>query len=104
MKSNAMWKYGLKYLFWFLVLVAIISMAVMLLWNWLIPELFNGKMINYWQALGILALARLLTGLGKVSSEHWKHKMRNGWHSLPDDEKARLREKFRDRWCNKEEN
>ena len=74
-------------------------MAVMLLWNWLIPTLFDGKMINYWQALGILVLARLLTGFNKIGSHHWKQKMRHRWDSLSEDEKGRLREKFKDKWC-----
>lgn len=94
-----MWKYGAKYVFWFLVMVAIVTAVVMLLWNWLVPELFKGRMISYWQALGILVLARILTGLGKASSSHFKNKMHHGWKSLPDDEKDRLREKFRDKWC-----
>lgn len=94
-----MWRYGLKYVFWFLVLVAILSAGVLLLWNWLIPELFNGKMINYWQALGILALARLLTGIGRVGSGHMKHKIASHWHALPREEKEELRKKFRDKWC-----
>ena len=89
--------------FWFLAVVAIIGLAVMELWNWLIPELFNGSMINYWQALGILALSRLLTGLGKTGASHWKHKMSHGWSSMSDEDRDKLRVKFKDRWCHKEE-
>lgn len=94
-----MWKYGAKYLFWFLIMIAILTSVVMLLWNWLVPELFGGKMINYWQALGLLILTRLLTGLGKPGAEHFRQKFRRGWHSLPEAEKERLRQKFKDRWC-----
>lgn len=32
------------------------------LWNWLMPELFGLKEINYWQGLGILILAKILFG------------------------------------------
>jgi len=95
-----MWKYGAKYVFWFLVMMAIFTAAVMLLWNWLIPNLFGGKMINYWQALGLLVLVRVLTGLGKSGSQHFRYKFRHGWHTMPEDEKERLRQKFKDRWCN----
>ncbi len=35
---------------------------VMLLWNWLMPELFSLKEITYWQAFGIVFLARLVFG------------------------------------------
>ena len=34
----------------------------MLLWNWLLPPLFGWHHINFWQALGILALCRILFG------------------------------------------
>ena len=95
-----MWKYGAKYAFWFLVMIAIFAAMVMLLWNWLVPQLFGGKMINYWQAVGLLILARILTGMGRASTQHFKQKIRHGWHSMPDDEKERLRQKFKDRWCN----
>ena len=99
-----MWRYGLKMTFWFTAMVAIIALAVMVLWNWLIPELFDGSMINYWQAFGILILARLLTGFGKHGSDHWKAKMHNKWGALPNEEREKLRQKFKDRWCrNKEE-
>jgi hypothetical protein len=35
---------------------------VMLLWNWLAPQLFGWREITFWQALGLLALCRLLFG------------------------------------------
>ena len=31
-----------------------------LLWNWLVPVLFNGPIISYWQALGLLTLTKIL--------------------------------------------
>ena len=89
--------------FWFLAMIAIVGLAVMELWNWLIPELFNGNMINYWQALGLLALARLLTGFGKGGMQHWKQKMTGGWSSMSDDDRDELRAKFKDRWCSHDE-
>lgn len=32
------------------------------LWNWLMPELFGLKTINYWQAFGIVILGQLIFG------------------------------------------
>ena len=43
-----------------LAVIAIISLFVMLLWNALIPSLFDGPTIGYWQAAGILLLSHLL--------------------------------------------
>jgi hypothetical protein len=36
--------------------------VVMLLWNWLMPDLFGLKTIVFWQAVGIIILAKLLFG------------------------------------------
>lgn len=35
---------------------------VMLLWNWLMPMLFELPEINFWMAVGIIILARLIFG------------------------------------------
>jgi hypothetical protein len=35
---------------------------VMLLWNWLMPSLFGISKIYFWQAFGIILLARLIFG------------------------------------------
>jgi len=32
------------------------------LWNWLLPPLFGWRQIGFWQALGLLALCRILFG------------------------------------------
>ena len=36
--------------------------AFVLLWNWLIPDLFNGPQIGFLQGLGLLMLAHLIFG------------------------------------------
>ncbi len=49
----------------FLVLlgVGLLSGLVMVLWNWLIPDLFVGaKTLDYLLAMGLLVLCRLLFG------------------------------------------
>ena len=45
-----------------LLFIAIGSELVMQLWNWLMPALFGWRHITFWQALGILALCRILFG------------------------------------------
>jgi hypothetical protein len=35
---------------------------VMYLWNWLLPALFGWRVITFWQAIGLLALCRILFG------------------------------------------
>jgi hypothetical protein len=40
----------------------VFAIAVKLLWNWLVPQIFGLAMIDYWQAFGLIVLARLLVG------------------------------------------
>ncbi len=46
----------------FILFIALGGTVVMLLWNWLLPTLFGWSQITFWQALGILALGRILFG------------------------------------------
>lgn len=45
-----------------LLFTAIGGGLVLLLWNWLLPSLFGLPQITFWQAIGILALCRILFG------------------------------------------
>src|ERR1700758_332389 len=46
-----------------MVLFAFIGGEIVLqLWNWLLPPLFGWRMLTFWQALGLLALCRILFG------------------------------------------
>ena len=55
-----------KFLFrplFFIVIVAALSAVVMLLWNAVLPGLFGTALpIDYWHALGLLVLCRILFG------------------------------------------
>jgi len=42
------------------VFALLFGFLVMVLWNWLMPALFGLKAITYWQAFGIVVLAKLL--------------------------------------------
>ncbi len=46
----------------FLAFLAVGSLAFMLLWNALLPVIFGLKAIGYWQAVGLLLLAKILFG------------------------------------------
>ena len=45
-----------------LLFVFIGGELVLHLWNWLLPPLFGWRQITFWQALGMLALCRILFG------------------------------------------
>ncbi len=42
--------------------IALGGEVVMQLWNWLLPPLVGLRQITFWQAVGILALCRILFG------------------------------------------
>jgi len=66
--------------------------VVMRLWNWLLPPLFGWRMLTFWQALGLLALCRILFGgLGR----HGGHGPRRHWGGRCRKMTPEEREKFR---------
>ena len=74
---------------------------VMHLWNWLAPPLFGWRQVNFWQALGLLALCRILVGghgvRGSQNSEgkrRIKERMNERWEKMTPEE----REKYRQSW------
>ena len=42
--------------FIFLIAIPAFSLAVMLLWNAILPDVLGAKHINFWQSLGLLVL------------------------------------------------
>lgn len=87
--------------------VAIVAMAavVMWLWNWLIPDIFNGTTINFFQAIGLMLLCRILFRgfIGFKGGQHfyerqkeWKEK----FEKMSPEEKEKMRELWKKR-CNR---
>ncbi len=52
-----------------IIIAALTSLPVMLLWNWLMPEIFGLTTITFWQAVGLSLLANCLTKGGSSSSK-----------------------------------
>ena len=59
----------------FFIILAIFGFGyiTMLLWNWLVPTLFAGPVITYWQTLGLLVLSKILFSGGGHGSGHRDH-------------------------------
>ena len=100
------WYYKVPF-FISLGILAIIGLGylVMFLWNQLIPELFNGPVISFWQAVGLFVLARILLhtfGHGRNHGyfynrgryHHWKARMEEKMSAMTPEE----REKFKEEW------
>ena len=76
-----------------LLFTAIGGGVVMLLWNWLAPTLFDLRLITFWQALGLLALCRILFGgFGLGGGGH-----RSG-HQMQGRIRERILERIDERW------
>ncbi len=70
---------------------------VKLLWNWLLPPLFGWRLITFWQAVGLLALSRILFGRwgGRGFPRYgFRGRIRERWEKMTPEE----REKLRERW------
>jgi hypothetical protein len=93
-----------RWIFWvplaiagMIVFLVVGGWVVMQLWNWLTPALFGWRTITFWQALGLLALTRILVG---------GHGLRGGrgrgcgrrWDGLTPEERDKLRQRMRERW------
>lgn len=79
--------------------IAALTWVVMQLWNCLLPDLFTGvSTIGYWQALGLLALCRILFGgLRGGCHGHWRER-RAHWESLTPEEREQFKGRFHHRW------
>jgi hypothetical protein len=80
--------------------VAIGGEVVRLLWNWLLPMLFGWRQITFWQAVGLLALCRILFGgVGARGSHrpHSRRRMRERWEKMTPEEREKFRDSFRGR-------
>jgi len=93
----------------FIVPAAIVGMAlfifiggelVLLLWNWLLPPLFGWHPITFWQAVGILALCRILFGRigGRgFQRSRFRGRLAERWERMTPEERERFRQGMRGR-------
>ena len=83
--------------------------VVRLLWNWLLPPLFGWREITFWQALGLLALCRILFGRsgwhasGRSSfrrrmEERIAERMAARCENMTPEERERFQQRMRERW------
>jgi hypothetical protein len=83
------------------VAATVIGFVVMGLWNALMPPIFGLHVISFWQALGLLLLAKILFG-GLHRHSHggrgqWRRAMRERWEHMTPEQRERFRENMRTR-------
>jgi hypothetical protein len=86
-----------------LLFAALGGAIVQLLWNWLAPTLFGWPQVTFWQALGLLALCRILFGGfgphgGSSARSSIRRRMAERWEGMTTEERERFRQAMRDRW------
>jgi hypothetical protein len=75
--------------------------VVLQLWNWLLPPLFGWHQVSFWQAVGLLALCRILFGgFGRHGSGHsnFRRRMKGRCDHMTPEERERFRQGMRARW------
>lgn len=76
-----------------IVIVVVMGAVVMLLWNWLMPEIFGLPKLSFVQALGLLVLCKVLLGSFGLNSHHHGHHHHHG-HCKCHDGQNKLRERW----------
>lgn len=84
------------------LMIAVFGLVTQLLWNWLVPVLFAGPVITFWQALGLLILTKILFwGFGKKHHggphQGWRPYWKEKWNTMSDEEKERFRQKMKEK-------
>jgi hypothetical protein len=88
----------------FLLFIAIGGEVVLQLWNWLLPALFGWRQITFWQAIGILALCRILFGgfggrgfSGSTVRRRMADRVAGRWEAMTPEERERFQQGIRGR-------
>jgi hypothetical protein len=92
-------------LFFAAACISLFSLIVMTLWNAILPDVLRVNEINFWQAMGIIVLSKILFGGfgGWGHKKHeWKKRMDQKWEHMTPEERDRFKENWRtrfSRWC-----
>ncbi|MDR1148026.1 MAG: hypothetical protein LBK66_05285 [Spirochaetaceae bacterium] len=86
----------------FALISAVFTLAVMFLWNWLLPVIFDLPKINYIQAAGLFLLTRILfSGIGITGGGFGHGRNRHEKFLFGND--PRRNNPFREKWLNMSE-
>ena len=87
-------------------ILALVSFAVMQLWNHLLPAILHVSAITFWQAMGLFILCKILFGFGKggrgwgSGGAPWMRRgMEEKFRNMSPEERERFKQKMGDRMC-----
>lgn len=96
-------KWIVKMIVFGIVAIGLFGLVTMFLWNALVPDLFHGPELNYWQALGLIVLSKIFfSGFAKRGHQgpgHWRGYWKEKWQGMTPEEKERFKLKMKDKWC-----
>jgi hypothetical protein len=90
----------LKFVAVAVVAAAGLGFVVLSLWNWLMPAIFGSRLITFWQALGLVVLAKILFGRvggGPGPRMRWRHRMTERWNQMTPEEREKFKEGMKGR-------
>ncbi len=71
---------AIKFIIFVVLFLSIGGFIVMQLWNSLIPLLFHGPELTFWQTIGLLILCKIL--FGGFGRSRWKGRDDKGWRGM----------------------
>ena len=90
--------------------VAAFGLLTQWLWNWLVPGLFNGPALTFWQALGVIVLSEILFGsfgrggrgchrYGHWGPDGYKSAWAAKWRGMSPEDREKFKQKMSEKWC-----
>lgn len=93
--------------------ISLYIFATMSLWNWLVPEIFDGPVIGFGQTAGLMLLVCMFSWIaigGKHGHHHhhdrmhwkkrwknkWKHRWDKDWCNMSEEERAEWKRNFKE--------
>jgi hypothetical protein len=83
-----------------ILMCGVFSVATMLLWNALIPDLFHGPFLTFWQAVGLLVLSHILLRSfggwrhGAWAHHRWRDRFETKLAAMTPEEREKFKEEY----------
>jgi hypothetical protein len=95
----------IKIIFIAVLCFVLMGAVVMLLWNWLVPPLFSGPAITFWQAVGLFLLAKIFFGgwgggrCRPGGPAGWRNRYYEKLSTMSPEDRERFKQRMSEKWC-----